>query len=110
MEGTPKDRATVDANVNNLASSHSSSYTMSYEHASNYENFVTFVEFSADEDDKDNDDDVDSFPLSYLSSGMVQSDDVANSVNKTTPTTIATVVHCPENTTTTSVGCSSPPR
>ncbi len=45
---------------------------MSYEYASNYEDFVTFVEFSADEDDKDNDDDVDSFPLSYLSSGIVK--------------------------------------
>jgi hypothetical protein len=46
-------------------SSHSLSYTSSYEHASDNDNFVTFVEFPTDNDDDD--DDVDSFPLSYLS-------------------------------------------
>jgi hypothetical protein len=81
---------------------HSLSYTSSYEHASDNDNFVTFVEFPTDDDDDDND--VNSFPLSYLSSGRVGSDDVANSVNTTTTTTIAAGVHRPENTTTTSVG------
>jgi hypothetical protein len=87
---------------------HLSSYTLSYEHASDNDNFVTFVEFPAD--DNDNDNDVNSFPLSYLSSGRVGSDDVGNSVNTTTTTTIAAGVHRPENRTTTSVGCSNPPR
>ena len=91
-----------------LPSLHSSSYTSSYEHASDNDDFVTFVEFPADDDDDD--DDVDSFPSSYSSSGRVGSDDVANSVNTTTTTTIAAGVHRPENTTTTSVGCSNPPR
>jgi hypothetical protein len=80
----------------------------SYEHASDNDNFVTFVEFPADDNDDDND--VNSFPLSYSSSGRVGSDDVANSVNTITMTTIAAGVHCPENTTTTSVGCSNLPR
>jgi hypothetical protein len=87
---------------------HSSSYTLSYEHASDNDDFMTFVEFPADNDD--NNDDVNSFPLSYSSSRRVGSDDVANSVNTTTTTTIAAGVHRPENTTTTLVGCSNPPR
>jgi hypothetical protein len=87
---------------------HSSSYTSSYEHASDNDNFVTFIKFPAD-DDNDNDD-IDSFPSSYLSSGRVGSDDVPNSVNTTRMTTIAAGVHCPENTTTMLVGCSNPPR
>jgi hypothetical protein len=91
-----------------LPSLHLSSYTSSYEHASDNDNFVTFVEFPVDDDDDDND--VNSFPSSYLSSGRVGSDDVANSVNTTTMTTIAAGVHHPENMTTTSVGCSNPPR
>jgi hypothetical protein len=66
---------------------HSSSYTSSYEHASHNDDFVTFVEFPADEDD-DNDD-VNSFPSSYLTSRRVGSDEVANSVNTTTTTPIA---------------------
>jgi hypothetical protein len=45
-----------------LPLSHSSSYTSSYEHASDNDDFVTFVEFPADDDDDD--DDVNSFPLS----------------------------------------------
>jgi hypothetical protein len=91
-----------------LPSSHSSSYTSSYEHASDNYNFVTFVKFPAD--DNDHNDDVDSFPSSYSSSGRVGSDDVANSVNTTTTTTIVAGVHCPENTTTTLEGCSNLPR
>jgi hypothetical protein len=91
-----------------LPLSHLSSYTSSYEHASDNDIFVTFVEFPAD--DNDDDDDVDSFPSSYLSFGRVGSDDVANSVNTTMTTTIAAGVHHPENTTTTLVGCSNPPR
>ncbi len=47
---------------------HSSSYTLSYEHASDNDDFVTFVEFPADDDDHN--DDVDSFPLSYSSFGL----------------------------------------
>ena len=81
---------------------HSSSYTLSYEHASDNDDFVTFVKFPADDDD--NDDDVDAFPSSYSSSGRAGSDDIANSLNTTMMTTIVAVVHCPENTTTTSVG------
>ncbi len=89
-------------------SSHSLSYTSSYEHASDNDDFVTFVEFPAD--DNNGDDDVDSFPSSYSSSGRVGSDDVANSVNTTTATTIAAGVHRPEKTMTMLVGCSNPPR
>ncbi len=95
---------------------HLSSYTSSYEHASDNDDFMTFVEFPADDDDDDDDDndddddDVDSFSSSYSSSGRVGSDDVANSVNTTTTTTIAAGVHRPENTTTMLVGCSNPPR
>jgi hypothetical protein len=91
-----------------LPSLHSSSYTSSYEHASDNDNFVTFVEFPTDNDGDDND--VDSFLSSYLSSGRVGLDNVTNSVNTTTTTTIAAGVHHPENTTTTSVGCLNPPR
>jgi hypothetical protein len=90
-----------------LPSSHSLSYTSSYEHAGDNDDFMTLVEFPADNDDDD--DDVDSFPSSYSSSGRVGSDDVANSVNTTMTMTIAAGVHRPENTTTTSVGCSNPP-
>ena len=64
-----------------LPSSHSSSYTSSYEHASHNDDFVTFVEFPAD--DIDDNDDVNSFPSSYSTSGRLGSDDVANSVNTT---------------------------
>ncbi len=91
-----------------LPSSHLSSHTLSYEHVSDNDNFVTFVEFPADDDNDD--DDVDSFPLSYSSSGRVGSDDIANSVNTTMTTTIVAGMHRPENTTTTLVGCSNPPR
>jgi hypothetical protein len=87
---------------------HSSSYTLSYEHASDNDDFVTFVAFPADDDNDD--DNVDSFPSSYSSSGRVGSDDVANSVNTTTTMTIAAGMHRPENTTTTLVGCSNLPR
>ncbi len=87
---------------------HSLSYTSSYEHASDNDDFVTFVEFPADDNDDDND--VDSFPSSYLSSRRVGLDDVANSVNTTMTTTIAAGVHRPENMTTTLVGCLNPPR
>ena len=38
-----------------LPSLHASSYTSSYEHASDNDDFVTFIEFPAD-DDNDNDD------------------------------------------------------
>jgi hypothetical protein len=91
-----------------LPSSHLSSYTSSYEHASDNDDFVTILKFPGDDDDNDNN--VNSFPSSYSSSGRVGSDDVANSVNTTTTTTIAAGVHCPENTTTALVGCSNPPR
>ncbi len=91
-----------------LPSLHSLSYTLSYEHASDNDDFVTFVEFPADDDNDD--DNVNSFLSSCSSSGRVGSDDIANSVNTTTMMTIAAGVHHPENTTTTSVGCSNPPR
>ena len=78
---------------------------LSYEHASDNDDFVTFIEFPVDDDDNNNN--VDSFPLSYSSSGRVGSNNVANSVNTTMVLTIAAVVHCPENTATTLVGCSN---
>ena len=90
-----------------LLSLHLSSYMSSYEHASDNDHFVTFIEFPAD--DNNEDDGLNSFLSSYSSSGRVGSDDVADSVNTATTTTIATVVHCPENTTTMLVGCSNLP-
>jgi hypothetical protein len=102
-EGPRRTKQLLMQTLTILPSLHSLSYTSSYEHASDNDNFVTFVEFPADDDDDDNN--VDSFPSSYSSSGREGSGDVANSVNTTTTTTIAAGMHCPENTMTTLVGC-----